>query len=95
MKIVTEFDGEQKKFHWYWLPLMYKHQDCQFFVKGDFIYPKDVPNLKVNQEPSGKGPTLRCPMNRVPTYRAMAEFVKKKPDWDGTHEDLGERFYEV
>ncbi len=97
MKIVTEFNGEQKKFHWYWLPLMYKHQECEFYVHAPrgFVYPKDVKNLKVNEVPRSKGPTLRCPMNRVPTYIAMVEFTKKKPDWDGTHEDLGERFYEV
>lgn len=96
MKIVTEFNGNQKHFHWYWLPLIYKHQECKFYVKGDFTYPKDVGNLLVNATPEqGNGPILRCPMNLVPTYRAMEQFTRKDKNWTGTHEDLGERFYEV
>lgn len=97
MRIVTEFDGKQQRFHYYWLPLIYKHNECQFYIQAPrgFVYPKDIKNLKVNEVPSGKGPTLRCPMNLVPTYIAMERFGKKKSDWDGTPEDLGERFYEV
>ena len=97
MKIVTEFNGNQKHFHWYWLPLMYKHQEVSFYVQAPhkFIYPKDVKNLKINEVPKGDGPTLNCPMNLLPTYRAMEQFAKKKKDWTGTPEDLGERFYEV
>ena len=51
MRIITEFNGEQKKFHWYWLPLMYKHQECEFYVHAPrgFVYPKDVKNLKVRE----------------------------------------------
>lgn len=97
MKIVTEFNGEQKKFHWYWLPLIYKHQEVTFYVQAPrgFIYPKDIKNLKVNEVTGDQGPILNCPMNRVPTYRAMEQFAKKDGKWKGTHEDLGERFYEV
>lgn len=97
MKIVTTFEGNQKHFHWYWLPLMYKHQEVTFYVQAPhkFIYPKDVKNLKINEVPKGDGPTLNCPMNLLPTYRAMEQFAKKKKDWTGTPEDLGERFYEV
>ena len=48
MNIVTKFDISQKKFHHYWLPLMYKHQECTFYITAShgFIYPKDLNNLK-------------------------------------------------
>lgn len=98
MNIVTRFDISQKKFHWYWLPLIYKHQDCEFYITAarGFIYPKDLKNLKVNQTKHRKGhATLDCPMNLVPTYRAMEQLNKKNSDWYGTHEDLGEKFYEI
>lgn len=96
MKIVTRFDGQQKKFHWYWLPLMYKHPECKFYISGDFIFPRGIDNLLQNATPEeGDGPILQCPINLVPTYKAMVELSKKKKDWNGTHEDLGERFYEV
>lgn len=97
MKIVTVFDGQQKKFHWYWLPLIYKHQEVTFYVQAPrgFIYPKDIKNLKVNEIAGGKGPILKCPMNRVPTYRAMEKFSKMGKDWNGSDTELNERFYEV
>ena len=97
MKIVTEFNGQQKYFHWYWLPLIYKHQEVTFYVQAPrgFIYPKDIKNLKVNEIAKGKGPTLNCPMNLVPTYRAMEQFAKKHPTWTGSPEELGEKFYDI
>lgn len=97
MKIITDYQGEQKKFHWYWLPLIYKHQEVKFFVKApaNFIYPKDLKNLIINQNPVGKGPTLTCAWNEIPTYRAMEQFSKKDANWNGTATDLGEKFYDV
>ena len=95
MQIITTFEGDQKKFHWYWLPLMYKHSDCVFNISGKFTYPNDVKNLKVNSTEEGVGPTQRCPINMVPSYKAMAALEAKPQSWVGTHEDLGERFYEV
>tara|TARA_B100002019_G_scaffold59522_2_gene51026 strand:- start:2529 stop:2822 length:294 start_codon:yes stop_codon:yes gene_type:complete len=97
MVIITEYKGNQKKFHWYWLPLICKHQEVKFFVKAssDFIYPKDIKNLNVNQPVSGKGPTLICPIDKIPTYRAMEQLTKKDKNWKGTPEDLGERFYDA
>ena len=62
---------------------------------NDFIYPKNLGNLHVNQKPTGKGPVLTCGWNQIPTYRAMEQFSKKKRDWQGTAKDLGEKFYEV
>ena len=97
MVIETHFDGNQKKFHHYWLPLIYKHQECEFHVTASrgFTYPKDIANLKVNHIGNKKGPVLKCPMNKVPTYKAMIVLQQKKQGWSGTDEDLGERFYEV
>ena len=94
MVIQTVFDGKQKKFHTYWLPLMYKHQECEFHVEGKFVYPKDVKNLKVGIS-SATGPTLKCPMNKIPTYKAMIELAKKPKEWIGTPEDLGVMFYDI
>ncbi len=97
MVIITDYTGPQNKFHWYWLPLMYKHQEVRFFVKApdSFVYPKNLANLNVNQKPTGKGPVLTCDWNQIPTYRAMEQFSKKKRDWQGTAKDLGEKFYAV
>lgn len=95
MVIITTFEGDQKKFHHYWLPLMYKHQECEFHVSGKFVYPKDLKNLKVNSTEQTKGPTLKCPINKIPTYKAMITLQSKSTDWIGTDEDLQEKFYEV
>ena len=95
MVIVSSFDGNQKKFHSYRLPLMYKHQECEFHISGKFVHPSDLKNLHVNRIEHGKGPILKCPMNMVPTYRAMIELQRKNPKWIGTPEELGEVFYEV
>jgi len=95
MNIYVKFNGEQKKFHWYWLPLIYKHQECTFYFEGDFTYPKDIKNLRVNAEIDTKGPTLYCPMDRVPTYYAMVVLTGKKSSWTGTTNDLNAPFYEV
>ena len=73
---------------------MYKHPECTFYVSGEFIFPKDISNLKVNTG-AKRGPLLECPMNRVPSYSAMIELQKKAKDWRGTNEDLKSRFYEV
>ena len=95
MIIHTKFNGEQKKFHWYWLPLIYKHQECQFYIDGDFIYPKDIKNLHVNEEVPGNGPILNVTMDKVPTYIAMIKLQEQKKSWRGTSDDLNVKFYEV
>ena len=96
MVIITTFEGNQKKFHTYWLPLMYKHQECQFYVSGKFTYPSDLKNLHVNKTRELKsGPILRCSINNVPTYKAMIELQKKSKNWVGTEKELNEKFYEV
>lgn len=94
MVIVTEFEGDQKSFHHFWCPLMYKHQECQFYIKGEFIFPKDLNNLHVNQEPKG-GPQLTCSINNIPTYRGMIELQKKDKNWKGTEKDIGDWFYDL
>ena len=35
MNIVTVFNGKQKNFHMYWLPLIYKHQEVMFYIQED------------------------------------------------------------
>lgn len=97
MNIVTVFNGKQKNFHMYWLPLIYKHQEVMFYIQAPrgFIYPKDIKNLKVNEIPNTKGPTLKCEMSELPTYRAMEVLTKQKNNWTGTPKDLDARFYEV
>ena len=97
MVIITTFNGIQKMFHTYWLPLMYKHQECDFYVTGKFVYPRDLPNLKINKTDveNLKGPILKCPMEKIPTYIAMIKLQSMKPNWIGTPEELGERFYEL
>jgi hypothetical protein len=98
MNIIIRYDDIQRNFHLYWLPLMYKHGECEFYmnVGNDFICPKDVNNLKLNQSQIRKGhPTLECPANKVPTYRAMEQLNKKDSTWRGSNIDLGERFYDV
>lgn len=94
MVIVTEFKGDQKSFHHYWCPLMYKHQECSFYIKGEFIYPKDLKNLHVNKEPKG-GPILNCPIDKIPQYRGMIELQKKDKNWKGTEKDIGDWFYDL
>lgn len=71
---------------------MYKHQECQFYISGDFIFPKDIKNLHVNKEPKG-GPILHCPIDRIPTYRGMIELQKKNKNWSGTDKDIGEEWF--
>lgn len=95
MVIITTFEGDQKSFHHYWLPLMYKHQECEFHVSGKFVFPKDLKNLKVNAVETGSGPVLKCPIHKLPTYRAMIELQKKNKDWIGTDEDIGDWFYSI
>lgn len=94
MVIVTEFKGDQKSFHHYWCPLMYKHQECSFYIKGEFIYPRDLKNLHVNKEPKG-GPILNCPIDKIPQYRGMIELQKKDKNWKGTEKDIGDWFYDL
>lgn len=74
---------------------MYKHGECEFHVSGKFVYPSDLKNLKVNSSNVGKGPILKCPMNKLPTYRAMIELQKKPSNWVGTDIDLDQKFYEI
>ena len=97
MIISTIFNGEQKKFHWYWLPLIYKHQECEFYIEASrgFIYPKDIKNLKVNEVLPKDGPILTVTMDKVPTYIAMIKLQEQKKSWRGTSDDLNAKFYEV
>ena len=97
MVITLKFEGQQQLFHYYWLPLMYKHNECKFVVEdktSKLVYPKDVNNLNVIANINNvklRQPILHCNMNKVPTYRTMIEFQKKK---SGEYENLGEN-YEV
>ena len=83
MNIVVKYNGKQKLFHHYWLPLIYKHNECRFYVedKNDsLIYPSGIPNLKVVIDISKeklKGKTLYCNIYKVPTYKTMANFDNK------------------
>ena len=76
---------------------MYKHNECKFIVEDKttkMIYPNDVGNLEVVTNINNvklRQPILHCKINKVPTYRTMIEFQKKK---SGEYEDLGE-YYEV
>jgi len=73
---------------------MYKHQECSFYIKGEFIYPRDLKNLHVNKEPKG-GPILNCPIDKIPQYRGMIELQKKDKNWKGTEKDIGDWFYDL
>ena len=76
---------------------MYKHNECKFVVEdktSKLVYPKDVNNLNVIANINNvklRQPILHCNMNKVPTYRTMIEFQKKK---SGEYENLGE-YYKV
>ncbi len=67
-------------FHHYWLPLIYKHQECTFWVEGNtekMIYPSDIPNLNVTKQVNRdklKNPVMYCNIDKVPTYRTMIDF---------------------
>ena len=95
MVIISTFEVNQRAFHHYWLPLIYKHQECEFRISGKFTYPKDLKNLKVNTVDTGGGPILKCPIDKVPMYRGMIELQKKDKNWIGVPEDLGSWFYGV
>ena len=80
MNIVVKYNGKQKLFHHYWLPLIYKHNECTFYIEdknGSMIYPSGIRNLKViidiNKE-NLKGKTLHCDIDKVPTYKTMTNF---------------------
>tara|TARA_B100002019_G_C21268311_1_gene600677 strand:- start:1559 stop:1864 length:306 start_codon:yes stop_codon:yes gene_type:complete len=101
MVIVTEFEGDQKKFHFFWLPLIYKHNECNFVVKdktGKMIFPGGITNLKV-VDPDYKlrqgNVILKCPINKIPTYKAMVDLQNIKSAKTITPEELGSMFYEV
>ena len=76
---------------------MYKHNECKFIVEdktSKLVYPNDVNNLEVIANINNvklRQPILHCKMNKVPTYKTMIEFQKKK---SGEYENLGE-YYEV
>ena len=98
MVIISTFKGDQKGFNRAWCPLMYKHQECQFFITAGpkFVYPKDLKNLHVNAVDVPNGSVLKCSIGMVPTYRGMIELQKKPKDWIGSANDLGlEYFYEL
>ena len=97
MVITLEFDGQQQLFHYYWLPLIYKHNECKFIVEDKttkMIYPKDIDNLEVVTNINNvklRMPVLHCQINKVPTYKTMVELQKKRA---GEYRDLG-KYYEV
>ena len=96
MVIITTYQGDQRSFHHHWCPLMYKHQECEFRISGKFVYPKDLKNIKVNSVDESGGPILKCPIDKIPTYRAMIELQKKPKNWIGTWLQIGEDwFYDV
>ena len=76
---------------------MYKHNECKFIVEDKttkMIYPNDVGNLEVVTNINNvklRQPILHCEINKVPTYKTMIEFQKKK---SGEYEDFGV-YYEV
>ena len=98
MVIISTFVGDQKLFNRVWCPLMYKHQECQFYITAGpkFVYPKDLQNLHIN---SGlnigqkDGPILKCPIELIPTYRGMIELQSKPSTWIGRQDDLGIDFF--
>tara|TARA_B100001175_G_scaffold296414_1_gene285322 strand:- start:865 stop:1197 length:333 start_codon:yes stop_codon:yes gene_type:complete len=101
MVILTKYTGYQLEFTRYWPPLMYKHQECQFIVIDPFNklwYPKDLKNLEVVNDwddiKSWKGPMLECPINKLPTYKAMIVLQNKKSG-NFTPDNLGAKFYKV
>jgi len=100
MMIITQFEGKQKIFHHYWLPLIYKHNECQFCVEDTtrkFAYPKDIKNLQVVTDLNKvklKGPVLYCPMNKLPTYKAMINLQQMAPG-EYKVKDVHAKFYEV
>ena len=97
MVITLKFEGQQQLFHYYWLPLMYKHNECKFVVEdktNKIIYPRDIDNLQVVANINNfklRQPILHCKMNKVPTYKTMIEFQKKQA---GEYVDYGQ-YYEV
>ena len=97
MVITLKFEGQQQIFHYYWLPLMYKHNECKFIVEDKttkMIYPKDVDNLEVVTNINNvklRQPVLHCKMNKVPTYKTMVDLQAKRA---GEYEDFG-KYYEV
>lgn len=101
MVIITEFEGDQRKFHHFWLPLIYKHQECNFVVKDKtdrMIFPAGIKNLKVvNPDYNVRAGqvVLECPINKVPTYKAMVDLQNIKSAKTITPEELGSMFYEV
>jgi len=102
MVIITTYVGDQKEFNRFWCPLMYKHQECKFFISGGpkFVYPKDLNNLHVNSTlhivGQKEGPILKCPIEKIPTYRGMIELQKKEKSWIGGVAELGDKwFYDV
>ena len=98
MVIISTFLGDQKYFNRAWCPLMYKHQECQFYITAGpkFVYPKDLQNLHIN---SGlnigqkDGPILKCPIELIPTYRGMIELQSKPKDWIGDPDDLDHEYF--
>jgi len=97
MVIISTFAGDQKAFNRAWCPLMYKHQECQFFITAGptLVRPKDLNNLHVNAIDVPSGPILKCSIDIIPTYRGMIELQKKSKDWIGSEKDLGEHYFYV
>ena len=79
MKILLKFDGRQQMFHYYWLPLIYKHSECAFFVEdksGKLITPNGIKNLKVISDfkSLNVNDAKLCYIDEIPTYKTMANF---------------------
>lgn len=108
MVIVTKFNGNQLLFTRYWCPLMYKHQECKFVVINPLDevileYPKDLENLEVVSDidfSKFKTAVLECPMEKLPTYKAMIIFQRLSEPLVANPrrykpEQLKTRFYKV
>ena len=78
MVIISTYVGDQKHFNRHWCPLMYKHQECQFYITAgpNLVYPKDLKNLHINSglhiTGQSDGPILKCPIASVPLHQLCA-----------------------
>ena len=86
MNIVIKYNGRQKLFHHYWLPLIYKHNECTFYVEdknGSMIYPSGIRNLKVIIDINKENLKVVVELNLLPGSKTVegkfcvfGEFVK-------------------
>ena len=84
--IVTEFNGDNKVFSMYWLPLIFKHGEVEFIVRDTGgLVALSVPNLKVLKTTlteavrSAKNDfVFITDMSAVPTYETMVYLTGNK-----------------